>query len=164
MILPTIKAPIFQGFSHLPFFSFAKSKAEALELQLLPIDGAQNRSRWLWKIDRDTPKWMVYNGKSYWNGIFGGYPYFAETPTSSRTDEKIKEMWTSTTRRLLPVNRTKKQVNLHYKLLRNGYLDGGFKSIFGSSRRKLTVLWTFFGLAKLSGPPKVGNNESRCKA
>ena len=28
---------------------------------------------------RGTPKWMVYNGKSYWNGRFGGTPIFGNT-------------------------------------------------------------------------------------
>ena len=31
--------------------------------------------------NRGTPKWMVYNGKPYWNGWFGvGVPLFLETP------------------------------------------------------------------------------------
>ena len=170
---------MFQGFFPPAWnFPYAKfSKAEALELQLLPIDGAQNRSRCALKnrstqdqptstnvhvnqrstnINQrktqhvDTPKafgcfqklgiphcWMVYKWKIlYWNGIFWGYPYFRKTPTSSRTDEKIKEMWTSTTRCLLLEKIEPKQANLHYKLLGNGYLGGGFKSIFGSSPRK----------------------------
>ena len=30
--------------------------------------------------NRGTPKWMVYNGKPYWNGWFGGFnPLFSET-------------------------------------------------------------------------------------
>ena len=28
---------------------------------------------------RGTPKWMVYNGKPYWNGWFGGTPIFGNT-------------------------------------------------------------------------------------
>ena len=27
-----------------------------------------------------TPKWMVYDGKTYWNGWFGGYHYFWKHP------------------------------------------------------------------------------------
>ena len=29
--------------------------------------------------NRGTPKWMVYNGKPYWNGWFGGTPIFGNT-------------------------------------------------------------------------------------
>ena len=29
---------------------------------------------------RGTPKWMVYNGKPYWNGWLGGYHYFRKHP------------------------------------------------------------------------------------
>ena len=29
--------------------------------------------------NRGTPKWMVYNGKPYWNGWFGGTPMFGNT-------------------------------------------------------------------------------------
>ena len=31
-------------------------------------------------INGDTPKWMVYNGKSHSNGWFGGYTYFRKPP------------------------------------------------------------------------------------
>ena len=30
--------------------------------------------------NRDTPKWMVYNGKPYSNGMIWGYPYFQKHP------------------------------------------------------------------------------------
>ena len=30
--------------------------------------------------NRGTPKWMVYNGKPYWNGWFWGYHYFRKHP------------------------------------------------------------------------------------
>ena len=33
--------------------------------------------------NRDTPKWMVYNGKPYQNGSFGGYHYFRKHPNPS---------------------------------------------------------------------------------
>ena len=29
--------------------------------------------------NKGTLKWMVYNGKSYWNGWFGGTPIFGNT-------------------------------------------------------------------------------------
>ena len=36
-------------------------------------------------IDRGTPKWMVYNGKPYWNGWFGDTPIFGNTHSKFKT-------------------------------------------------------------------------------
>ena len=36
------------------------------------------------KTNGGTPKWMVYNGKPYWNGWFGGNPYFWKHPNGWR--------------------------------------------------------------------------------
>ena len=34
--------------------------------------------------NRDTPKWMVYNGNPYKNGLFGGTPIFGNTHINLR--------------------------------------------------------------------------------
>ena len=36
-------------------------------------------SIWMFPKNRATPKWMVYNGKSYYNGWFGGTIIFGNT-------------------------------------------------------------------------------------
>ena len=43
------------------------------------------RSRYMGVYEnRGTPKWMVCNGKTYWNGWFGGTPIFGNTHIPSR--------------------------------------------------------------------------------
>ena len=39
-----------------------------------------------WTKNRGTPKWMVYNGKPYQNGWFGGYHYFWKHPYPTKRE------------------------------------------------------------------------------
>ena len=51
------------------FFPLRKNHGKYTQIQM---DVSKNRG---------TPKWMVYNGKRYWNGWFGGkIPYFRKHP------------------------------------------------------------------------------------
>ena len=47
-------------------------------LDLLKVFGKKHKHMGVSK-NRGTPKWMVYNGKPYWNGWFGGTPIFGNT-------------------------------------------------------------------------------------
>ena len=43
--------------------------------------------------NRDTPKWMVYNGKPYQNGWFGGTIIFGNTHLGKPCDKKAEKRW-----------------------------------------------------------------------
>ena len=77
--------------------------------------------------NRDTPKWMVYNGKSYSNGWFGGTIIFGNTRMVSAV---FVECW-----HLL------KDPNIFWAYHASGTV--GLKCLHGWGSRKLTDIHTF---------------------
>ena len=75
-------------------------KNESQEFERLSITHPNHlssiRQEWICYMgvskNRDTPKWMVYNGKPYWNGLFWGEnPLFSQTSISFAEEVEDKE-------------------------------------------------------------------------
>ena len=97
--------------------------------------------------NRGTPKWMVYNGKPYWNGWFWGYPYFfGNTHILSTGWQKATTYKTHP--RDVPMKKIPSDVrSINQPVSRNHYLDPGFKSwgLFDIFKYSLSKKWHVLG-------------------